>query len=169
MSISINVNGEEHVVRASLDTPLLYVLRNELGLNSPHFGCGLGQCGACSVLLDGREVRSCLTPLAAVSGKKVTTLAGLPKLWAKQRGSAASESGLHPVQQAWIDVQALQCGYCQGGMIIQAVDLLSRVDDPSEDQIRAAMNGHLCRCGTYPRIMTAIRKAANVMANGRKS
>jgi aerobic-type carbon monoxide dehydrogenase small subunit (CoxS/CutS family) len=146
-SLKIKVNGLTHGVSASLDTPLLYVLHNELHLHGPRFGCGLAQCGACSVLLDGKEIRSCVTPVAAVSGK-------------------AAAPALHPLQQAWIDVQVPHCGYCQNGMMIQAADLLATTKNPSEDQIRTAMNGHLCRCGTYPRILTAIQKAAAVMAKG---
>ena len=160
--IKIKVNGLTHGVQASLDTPLLYVLHNELHLHGPRFGCGLAQCGACSVLLDGKEIRSCVTPVAAVSGKSITTLEGLPALYAAQRGTTAAAPALHPLQQAWIDVQVPHCGYCQNGMMIQAADLLATTKNPSEDQIRTAMNGHLCRCGTYPRILTAIQKAAAV-------
>ena len=149
-SLKIKVNGLTHGVSASLDTPLLYVLHNELHLHGPRFGCGLAQCGACSVLLDGKEIRSCVTPVAAVSGKSITTLEGLPALWASERGTAAAAPALHPLQQAWIDVQVPHCGYCQNGMMIQAADLLATTKNPSEDQIRTAMNGHLCRCGTYP-------------------
>src|SRR5205085_2540057 len=140
--LKIKVNGLVHSVTASLDTPLLYVLHNELHLHGPRFGCGLAQCGACSVLLDGKEIRSCVTPVAAVSGKAVTTLEGLPAMWAKERGTAAASPALHPLQQAWIDVQVPHCGYCQNGMMIQAADLLSTTKNPTEDQIRTAMNGH---------------------------
>src|SRR6202140_3114596 len=161
---TIVVNGVRREIQAPTDTPLLYVLRNELELSGPQFGCGLAQCGACSVLLDGKEIRSCVTPVAAVSGKSITTLEGLPALWASARGTAAAAPALHPLQQAWIDVQVPHCGYCQNGMMIQAADLLATTKNPSEDQIRTAMNGHLCRCGTYPRILTAIQKAAAVMA-----
>src|SRR4029078_12521405 len=112
-SIKIKVNGLTHGVTASLDTPLLYVLHNELHLHGPRFGCGLAQCGACSVLLDGKEIRSCVTPVAAVSGKSITTLEGLPALYAAQRGTSAAAPALHPLQQAWIVVQVPQCGYCQ--------------------------------------------------------
>jgi aerobic-type carbon monoxide dehydrogenase small subunit (CoxS/CutS family) len=165
--VKLRVNGLVHNVTASLDTPLLYVLHNELKLHGPRFGCGLAQCGACSVLLDGKEIRSCVTPVAAVGGKLITTLEGLPTMWAKQRGmTAASPAALHPLQQAWIDVQVPHCGYCQNGMMIQAASLLATVKRPSETQIRTAMNGHLCRCGTYPRILTAIQRAAKVMAKG---
>src|SRR5712691_4071365 len=153
-SIKLKVNGLTHGVTASLDTPLLYVLHNELHLHGPRFGCGLAQCGACSVLLDGKEIRSCVTPVPAV--------------WAKERGTTAASPALHPLQQAWIDVQVPHCGYCQNGMMIQAADLLSTTKNPTEDQIRTAMNGHLCRCGTYPRILTAIKQAAAVMAKGGK-
>src|SRR5262249_31016572 len=115
--LKIKVNGLVHNVTASLDTPLLYVLHNELHLHRPRFGCGLAQCGACSVLLDGKEIRSCVTPVAAVSGKAITTLEGMPALYAKSRGTTASApASLHPLQQAWIDVQVPHCGYCQNGM-----------------------------------------------------
>ena len=163
--IKIKVNGLTHGVQASLDTPLLYVLHNELHLHGPRFGCGLAQCGACSVLLNGKEIRSCVTPVAAVAGQSITTREGLPAQWAARSGqTAAAAPALHPLQQAWIDVQVPHCGYCQNGMMIQAADLLATTKNPSEDQIRTAMNGHLCRCGTYPRILTAIQQAAAVMA-----
>jgi isoquinoline 1-oxidoreductase alpha subunit len=165
-SIRIKVNGLSHGVSASLDTPLLYVLHNELHLHGPRFGCGLAQCGACSVLLDGKEIRSCVTPVAAVSGKSITTLEGLPALYAAQRGTTAAAPNLHPLQQAWIDQQVPQCGYCQNGMIIQAADLLATTRTPSLDQVKTAMNGHLCRCGTYTAIIEAIQNAAHVMAKG---
>ena len=162
------MNGLVHRVSASRGTPLLYVLRNELNLIGPRFGCGLAQCGACSVLLDGKEIRACVTPVAAVTGQSITTLEGLPALWANRRGRrVAAASELHPLQQAWIDVGVPQCGYCQSGMLIQAADLLSTNKNPTEDQIRVAMNGHLCRCGTYPKILTAIKQAAAVMAKER--
>jgi aerobic-type carbon monoxide dehydrogenase small subunit (CoxS/CutS family) len=160
---TINVNGKAHSVRASANTPLLYVLHNELGLHGPRFGCGLSQCGACSVLLDGKEIRSCVTPVELVEGKKVTTLEGLPALWAKERGQQAADTELHPIQQAWIDQQVPQCGYCQNGMMIQAADLLARNNNPSDDQIKSAMNGHLCRCGTYPRILKAVKQASTTV------
>ena len=166
--LKIKVNGLVHGVTASLDTPLLYVLHNELHLHGPRFGCGLAQCGACSVLLDGKEIRSCVTPVAAVSGKNVTTLEGLPALWAKERGTTGSLPALHPLQQAWIDVQVPQCGYCQNGMLIQAADLLATVKSPTDEQIRTAMNGHLCRCGTHMRVLEAIKRAAAMMAKGGK-
>ena len=166
--LKLRLNDQATIVVADRDTPLLYVLINELGLQGPRFGCGLAQCGACSVLLDGKEIRSCVTPVASVSGKSITTLEGLPAMWAKERGTTAASPALHPLQQAWIDVQVPHCGYCQNGMMIQAADLLSTTKNPTEDQIRTAMNGHLCRCGTYPRILTAIKQAASVMAKGGK-
>ncbi len=165
-SLKIKVNGLTHGVSASLDTPLLYVLHNELHLHGPRFGCGLAQCGACSVLLDGKEIRSCVTPVAAVSGKSITTLEGLPALWASERGTTAAAPALHPLQQAWIDVQVPQCGYCQNGMLIQAADLLGTTKNPSVTVIKEAMNGHLCRCGTYTAIIEAIQNAAKTMAKG---
>ena len=167
--LTIEVNGVKHRVQGSPNTPLLYVLRDELELNGPKFGCGLAQCGACSVLLDGKEIRSCVTPASTAKGKRITTLEGLPAVWAARRGRAAREGELHPLQQAWIDEQVPQCGYCQSGMMIQAADLLASKTNPSEDEIRTAMNGHLCRCGTYPRILTAIQRAAAVMGKGGRS
>ena len=165
--IKIKVNGLTHGVQASLDTPLLYVLHNELHLHGPRFGCGLAQCGACSVLLNGKEIRSCVTPVAAVAGQSITTLEGLPAQWAAKSGQpAAAEPVLHPLQQAWIDVQVPQCGYCQNGMLIQAADLLATTKNPSEDEIKTAMNGHLCRCGTYTAVIEAVQLAARTMAKG---
>jgi isoquinoline 1-oxidoreductase alpha subunit len=164
--LKIKVNGLVHSVSASLDTPLLYVLHNELHLHGPRFGCGLAQCGACSVLLDGKEIRSCVTPVAAISGKSVTTLEGLPALWAKERGTASAAPALHPLQQAWIEQQVPQCGYCQNGMLIQAADLLATTKNPSYTQIKQALNGHLCRCGTYTAIIEAVQQAAKTMTKG---
>jgi len=168
-TLRIKVNGLVHNVTASLDTPLLYVLKNELHLHGPRFGCGLAQCGACSVLLDGKEIRSCVTPVAAVSGKNITSLEGLPALWAAERGTLGATPVVHPLQQAWIDEQVPQCGYCQNGMLIQAADLLATTKKPTELQIKQAMNGHLCRCGTYASIVRAIQRAADVMAKGAKA
>jgi aerobic-type carbon monoxide dehydrogenase small subunit (CoxS/CutS family) len=165
-SLRITVNGLSVNVRSSIDTPLLYVLHNELHLHSPRFGCGLAQCGACSVLLDGQEIRSCVTPVGAVTGKPITTLEGLPALWAKERGATSSSPALHPLQQAWIEQQVPHCGYCQNGMIIQAASLLETNKRPTQAQIRDGMNGHLCRCGTYPRILNAIQTAAKAMTKG---
>ncbi len=158
----LTVNAKQRSIQTDPDVPLLYVLRNELELNSPKFGCGLSQCGACSVLIDGVEMRSCVTPAARVAGKPIWTVEGLPTLWAQQR--KLKEIELHPVQQAWIDEQVPQCGYCQSGMMIQAVDLLSKNPDPTDAQIRAAMDGHLCRCSTYAAILRAVKRAAKTMA-----
>jgi aerobic-type carbon monoxide dehydrogenase small subunit (CoxS/CutS family) len=163
--LAIKVNGRMHPVDANPDTPLLYVLAGDLALHGPRFGCGLAQCGSCSVLLDGVEVRSCQTPVAAVAGKAVTTLEGLAALYAEQKGLAAPPA-LHPLQQAFIDEQAPHCGYCTNGMIIKASELLARTPRPTDAQIRAAMNGHLCRCGTYPRIARAIERASLAIAGG---
>src|SRR5262245_19314570 len=157
--LKIKVNGKTWPVEASPDTPLIYVLETELELKGPRFGCGLAQCGSCSVLADGIEIRSCVTPVAAVAGKSVTTLEGLPALYAQQKGLAQAPA-LHPLQQALIDEQAPQCGYCYNGMIIKGSELLAQTPRPSEAQIRAHMNGHLCRCGTYPRVMKAIQLAS---------
>jgi aerobic-type carbon monoxide dehydrogenase small subunit (CoxS/CutS family) len=157
------LNAERRTVSSASDTPLLYVLTDELALQGPRFGCGLGQCGSCSVLVNDAEVRSCQTMLSAVAGKSVTTLEGLPAWYAAKRKLTPTPA-LHPIQQALVDEQALQCGYCFNGMIIKAAELLSRNPQPSESQIRTAMNGHLCRCGTYPRVARAIRRAANAMA-----
>jgi len=163
--LKIRVNEQVHSITADPDTPLLYVLMNDLQLQGPRFGCGLAQCGSCSVLLNGNEIRSCVTPVSAVVGKSVTTLEGLPAWYAKQRKLAKAPS-LHPVQQAMVDEQAVQCGYCFNGMIIQAADLLSKTPQPTEAQIRSVMNGHLCRCGSYPRVIKAIRRASKMILGG---
>ena len=163
--LKIKVNGSTSAVAASPDTPLLYVLSNELKLKGPRFGCGLAQCGSCSVLADGVEIRSCITPVADVVGKSVTTLEGLPAWYAERKG-LAQPPALHPLQQAFIDEQAPQCGYCYNGMLIKGAELLAQNPQPTEAQIRAHMNGHLCRCGTYPRVMKAITLAAASMAGG---
>ncbi len=163
--LTIEVNGVEHGVQARPDTPLLYVLQDELQLHTPLYGCGQEQCGSCAVLLDGKKVSSCVTPVGDANGKKITTVEGLPALWAQRRGGAAPDPELHPLQQAWIDEQVPQCGYCQAGMLIGAAELLATTRQPSEDEIGTAMDGHLCRCGTYQRILTAIGKAAAVIAN----
>ena len=165
--ISFIVNGTSREVQAPADTPLLYVLRNDLELTGPQFGCGLSQCGACSVLVDGKEARSCVLPISRVAGKEVTTLEGLPALYAKQRNLAETPE-LHPLQRAMTEVQAPQCGYCYNGMIIKGSELLSKVAQPSDAEIRQAMNGHLCRCGSYPRIMKAIQLASRMMAEERR-
>ena len=165
MAIRLTVNQRMQEVEAAPDTPLLYVLMNELSLQGPRFGCGLAQCGACSVLVDGVETRSCVTPLSRVEGKSITTLEGLPAWYGQQRKLAAAPV-LHPIQQAVIDEQALQCGYCYNGQMIKAAELLSKNSTPTDAEIRTAMNGHICRCGTYPRLMKAIKRAALAMAGG---
>jgi aerobic-type carbon monoxide dehydrogenase small subunit (CoxS/CutS family) len=154
----LTVNERDYEVDADPSTPLLYVLADDLHLKGPRFGCGLAQCGSCSVLLDGREIRSCITPVGTVKGV-ITTLEGLPQFYAREKRLAAAPE-LHPVQEAFLEEQAPQCGYCYNGVSIKAAELLSQKVDPSEADIRQAMNGHLCRCGTYPRIMKAIRRAA---------
>jgi aerobic-type carbon monoxide dehydrogenase small subunit (CoxS/CutS family) len=165
--LQIKVNDQNRSVSATPDTPLLYVLTNEMNLQGPRFGCGLGQCGSCSVLVNGVETRSCMTPVSNVAGKNITTLEGLPAWYAAQK-KLPSAPALHPVQQAMIDEQAVQCGYCFNGMIIKASELLSKTPRPSETQIRSAMNGHLCRCGSYPRILKAVSRAAQAMNGGAK-
>jgi aerobic-type carbon monoxide dehydrogenase small subunit (CoxS/CutS family) len=157
--LKIKVNDRFWTITAAPDTPLLYVVSNDLLLRGPRFGCGLAQCGSCSVLADGVEIRSCVTPVDSVIGKSITTLEGLPAWYAKRKG-LAKVPALHPVQEAMIAEQALQCGYCYNGMIIKAAELLSKIPNPSDAQVRAAMNGHLCRCGTYPRIAKSIQRAA---------
>jgi aerobic-type carbon monoxide dehydrogenase small subunit (CoxS/CutS family) len=163
MALTITVNERQRTITSAPDTPLLYVLSNELELQGPRFGCGLAQCGSCSVLVNGVETRSCVTPVSAVSQKSVTTLEGLPA-WYAARYKLPKAPALHPVQQAMLDEQAAQCGYCYNGMIIKAAELLSKNAAPSEAQIRTAMNGHLCRCGTYPRIIQAVQRASKAMA-----
>ena len=172
--ISVTVNGVRREIQAPGDTPLLYVLRNELGLSGPQFGCGLSQCGACSVLVDGKEVRSCVMPVTSVIGKEVTTLEGLAARWATQKGlsPAQAEKTLHPVQQAWIDEQTPLCGFCQNGMMIKATELLDKTPAPTVAQIKQAFTSdgpspHLCRCGSYSAIIEAVQRAANVMAKER--
>jgi nicotinate dehydrogenase subunit A len=152
MSISFTLNGK--AVRLDIDpaTPLLEVLRNDLELNGPKFGCGVAQCGACSVLIDGRATRSCVIPLSAVNGLAVTTLEGL--------GSAQQP---HPLQTAFIEEQALQCGYCTNGMIINAAALLSRIPAPEKKDIDKALAANLCRCGAHPRIVRAVKRAAEII------
>lgn len=160
--LKIHVNERLVEISSAPNTPLLYVLSDELHLQGPRFGCGLAQCGSCSVLLNGEEIRSCVTPVSAVEGKSVTTLEGLPAWYARQKKLAHAPS-LHPVQEAVIDEQAVQCGYCFNGMIVTAAALLAKTPQPSEAQIRTAMNGHLCRCGSYPRVIKAIHRAAEKM------
>lgn len=156
----LTVNGGRRATAAAPDTPLLYVLAGEFELKGPRFGCGLAQCGSCSVLADGVEIRACVTPISAIGDRAITTLEGLPAWYSAGRTPVA----LHPLQQAMLDEQAPQCGYCFNGMIIKAAELLSKNARPTEAEIRTAMNGHLCRCGAYPRIIRAIQRAARVMA-----
>jgi aerobic-type carbon monoxide dehydrogenase small subunit (CoxS/CutS family) len=146
---SLTVNGREHRVDVPATEPLLTVLRHELELTGAKYGCGEGQCGACTVLVDGLAVRACVTQIAGVAGKKVTTIEGL-----------GAESARHPVQDAFARIDAMQCGYCTSGMIMSAVALLERQPNPTDDQIVRAMNGNVCRCGSHPRIVEAIRAAA---------
>jgi nicotinate dehydrogenase subunit A len=159
-STRLVVNGATHDITAAPDTPLLYVLRNDLGLTGPKFGCGIGQCGACMVHIDGTAVRSCTTPLSAAARGPITTIESL--------GSPAK---LHPVQQAFIDEQAAQCGYCTNGMIMNAAALVNRSKQPTRAQILSTLNGNLCRCGTHMRIVRAVERAAASMnaqsSNGR--
>ncbi|MCX6599437.1 MAG: (2Fe-2S)-binding protein [Acidobacteria bacterium] len=152
--IDLKVNGRSLSVESEPATPLLYILRNEVGLEGPKFGCGLGQCGACTVLINGAAVRSCITPVSAVKGE-ITTLEGL-----------APQGKLHPLQQAWIDEQVPQCGFCQNGQILNAKVLLDKTPHPTNAQIRQAMNDTLCRCMSYYRVQTAIKRASKAMAAG---
>ena len=148
--VQIVVNGKSHEVQAAPDTPLLYVLRNELNLNGPKFGCGLGQCGACTVMVDGRAVFSCLMPIAVLADRAVRTIEGL---------------GMNAVQHAFVDEQAAQCGYCIAGMVMRAQALLEHNPHPSEQEIRSTMSVNLCRCGTHMRILAAVRRAAAAMGS----
>ena len=169
---TILVNGAKREVQSSPDTPLLYVLKNDLELSGPQFGCGLAQCGACSVLLNGKEVRSCITPLRSVGEKEITTLEGLPARWAKQRALNPEQAAktLHPVQEAWIAEQTPQCGFCQNGMMIKATELLEHTPSPTVAEIKDAFTSgvspHLCRCGTYTAIIQAVQRAATHIAKG---
>lgn len=175
--IILNVNGKTRNIAASEETPLLYVLRNELQLTGVRLGCGMAQCGACAILIDGEEMRSCVTPASYAIGKKVTTIEGLPGVWAEQKKLSEAEAAttLHPVQQAWIDEQVPQCGYCQSGMMIVAAELLSKNPNPTLAEIKDAYTNkapspHLCRCGTYAAIIDAVQRAAKAMkAQGAKS
>jgi nicotinate dehydrogenase subunit A len=150
--MTLKVNGRDHQLDAEPDTPLLYVLRDDLKLNAAKFGCGLGQCGACTVIVDGEAVLSCVTPLVLLEGKQVTTLEGL--------GTTADPA---PIQRAFMDEQAAQCGYCIAGMMMRAQALLMRNASPSDHEIRSEFEPHLCRCGTHMRILRAIRRAARLM------
>ena len=160
-NITLHVNGRTHSVDVEPATPLLYVLRNDLDLHGPRFGCGLGQCGACTVIIKGEAVRSCVTPVSSVRGAQITTLEGL-----------STNGVLHPVQQAWIDEQVPLCGFCQNGMMIKAAELLDRTAVPTVAQIKEAFttdgpSPHLCRCGTYVAIIQGVQRAAQAMAKGR--
>jgi nicotinate dehydrogenase subunit A len=151
-SYTLRVNGKTASVSVEPSTPLLYVLRNDLELNGPKFGCGLAQCGACTVLMDGKPVRSCVTPVAAAAKAQVTTIEGLGTL-----------ERLHPLQRAFIEEQACQCGYCGNGMVMSAKALLDRNPGPSELEIKRALDGHLCRCASHNRIVRAVQRAAREM------
>jgi isoquinoline 1-oxidoreductase subunit alpha len=149
----LNVNGENRNVEAVPNTPLLWVLRENLGLTGTKYGCGVAQCGACTVHLDGTAIRSCSTPVSTIGNKKITTIEGL-----------ASGDALHPVQEAWMQENVPQCGYCQSGQIMSAVALIEKNPTPSDSDIEAAMSGNICRCGTYERIRKAIKRASNTAA-----
>ena len=154
--LHISVNGVQQTLAVTPEASLLHLLRNDLLLNSPKYGCGLGECGACTVLVDGMAARACVIPAAGVAGREITTLEGL--------GSA---DALHPVQQAFIDAQAAQCGYCLSGMIMMTASLLAHTPEPTELQIRQALSGNLCRCGTHLEIIDAVQRAARLMAQAR--
>ena len=153
--LTITVNGEPHLVVAAGDTPLLYVLRNELGLSGPLFGCGLDQCGACTVLRGAEAVKSCMLPVGEVAGSNITTVEGL-----------GTTDEPHPVQQAFLEAQAAQCGYCSPGMIVTAAALLWQRPHPTDEQIRQALDGNLCRCGSHVRVLRAVRRANQLMWGG---
>jgi nicotinate dehydrogenase subunit A len=155
--IALTVNEHDRTLEVEAGTPLLYVLRNDLSLNGPKFGCGLAQCGACTVIMNGQAIRSCVTPIAAAANARITTLEGL--------GTADDP---HPIQQAFIDEQAAQCGYCTNGMIMTAKALLDRQPDSTEQQIRAALAGNLCRCGTHIEILAAVKRAAEARRTERR-
>ena len=146
--MKLHVNGKEREVAAPPDMPLLWVLRDLLGMTGTKYGCGIAQCGACTVHIDGAPLRSCITPVSAVGGREVLTIEGL------------SERGEHPVQRAWAELDVVQCGYCQSGQIMSAAALIARVPEPSDSDIDQALSGNICRCGTYPRIRAAVHRAA---------
>jgi len=150
--ISLKINGQSHAIDVEPDCPLLYVLRDNLALNNPRFGCGLGQCGACTVLVDNRAVRSCLLPVSAAAGKEIVTLEGL-----------GTEADPHPVQKAFIAEQAFQCGYCLNGWVLTAKALLDKTPHPTDEQMRSAFESLVCRCGSHVRIFAAVRRAAGEM------
>lgn len=149
--MQLTINGAVQVIDVATDTPLLWVLRDTLGLTGTKFGCGIAQCGACTVLLNGTPIRSCVTPISAAAGAEITTIEGL-----------ASDGEPHPVQKAWLDLQVPQCGYCQSGQILSAVALLETNPKPSDEDINTAMSGNICRCGMYSRIKAAIKQVAGV-------
>jgi nicotinate dehydrogenase subunit A len=151
--ISLRVNGKSQVVEADADMPLLYALRNDLQLNGPKFGCGLAQCGACTVIIEGNAIRSCVTPVSAAQNKPVTTLEGL-----------GTTKKMHKIQQAFVDEQAVQCGYCINGMIMSTKALLDKNPKPTDSQIKEALAGNLCRCGTHLRILRAVKRASGQLA-----
>ncbi len=153
--ITLHINGQTHRLDVDADTPLLWVIREQTGFTGTKFGCGIAQCGACTVHLNGQPVRSCVTPVRAAADQQITTIEGI----------GHAETGLHPVQQAWIDEQVPQCGYCQSGQIMAAVALLDKNPAPSDEDIDAAMSGNICRCGTYPRIRRGIKRAARTLAS----
>jgi isoquinoline 1-oxidoreductase alpha subunit len=153
--VKIEINGATQEVDAAPDMPLLWVLRDLVGLTGTKFGCGMAQCGACTVHLDGKPVRACITPVSSVGARKVTTIEGI------------SPDGSHPVQRAWSEADVVQCGYCQSGQIMTAVALLKRKPDPTDDDIDAAMSGNICRCGTYVRVREAIHLAAKLGGGGK--
>ena len=151
MGMELLINGGRHTVKSDPERPLLYVLREELDMTGAKYGCGEGQCGACTVLVDGSPVRSCVTPLRALAGKQITTIEGL-----------AQNGHLHPLQEAFIKADAMECGYCTSGMILAGAALLRRKPDPDETEIKRTLEGNICRCGTYPRIVAAVRMAARL-------
>jgi isoquinoline 1-oxidoreductase alpha subunit len=150
--VTLKINGTDHTLDVPADMPLLWALRDSLNLTGTRYGCGIGQCGTCTVLVDGQPIRSCLQPAASMAGREITTIEGL------------SPDGSHPVQRAWVDEDVPQCGYCQGGQILAAAALLEKNPDPDDAAINAAMAGNLCRCGTYFRIRKAIKRAAKYAA-----
>lgn len=150
MSITLNINGQDHLIDVDPQMPLLWAIRETVGLTGTKFGCGIAQCGNCTVIVDGNAVRSCNTPVATAAGKAIRTIEGV------------SENNDHPVQQAWQELTAPQCGYCQSGQIMSAVALLEKSPDPTDNEIDKAMAGNICRCGTYPRIRAAIHRAAEL-------
>jgi len=152
MAIALNINGKAHSVDIEPETPLLWVLRDNLGLTGTKYGCGIAACGACTIHIDGQPTRACQTPVSAAAGRQITTIEGL------------SQDSTHPVQRAWVEVGVPQCGYCQSGQIMSAAALLSRRKNPSDAEIDAAMEGNLCRCGTYQRIREAVKRAAQLVS-----